>query len=580
MAGKWALLIGIDRYHESLGSLKYAGADCRLLRDTLVNGPLGFPEDQVLLLDDTQDAEHRPTFANIHSVLGSWLAAPGDDVLVLVFFAGHGRLVDGSTYLAPGDATLASIHTLGIPLRYVQDVMERCKARRKLLVVDACHSGAGRDVAVMSTGMQEALAGGSGFYTIASCGPEELSHEWVEKGQGVFTHFLAEALRGGCSPAADGKLTLDRVYEWVHDHVAKWAAQHRCSQTPQRFARGAGDIILAECAPDYEALAEQYRKELDAAKARLAEKELRETRDRLENDRPIKNRKNIEQLAQSFLAENCNLHGAALLVKWKKFVSQNTDRNEIGDMDVNEILLAEKGKLGNTCVVEEGHVSLRLVFVPPNVKASIYVDEEAVTLRGNSLTISRGRHDINVIPVSLEWGSLAFRFDTEALNQNKLVVRFRRTSSWRALLSFLCVIGIGGIIASLGLLLPEKTAFDFDPIVGGGGQPIPISVVYLLVGIFFNALPALIYAWLLIGIIRMSRGIRFLMVTDPAIRLSPPDGLLGLLAIFITYFAWALGFLCPLQYVFMGWALVLALVAGVLFCLVPWHGHYRDRDII
>lgn len=303
MAGKWALLIGTDQYHESLGPLKYAGADCRLLRDTLVNGLLGFPEDQVLLLDDTQDAEHRPTFANIHSVLGSWLAAPGEDDLVLVFFAGHGRLVDGSTYLAPGDATLASIHTLGIPLRHVQDVMERCKARRKLLVVDACHSGAGRDVAVMSACMQEALAGGSGFYTIASCGPEELSHEWVEKGQGVFTHFLAEALWGGCSPAADGKLTLDRVYEWVHDHVAKWAALHRCSQTPQRFARGAGDIILAEGAPDYAALAEQYRKELDAAKARLAEVELHDIHERIAKketeDKKTKKKSKVEDITIS-----------------------------------------------------------------------------------------------------------------------------------------------------------------------------------------------------------------------------------------------------------------------------------------
>ncbi len=287
-SSKWAILIGIDKYHESLGSLKYAGADCRALRDTLVSGPLGFPDDQVLLLDDTADAEHRPTFANIHNTLGSWLAAPKEDDLVCVYFAGHGRLVDGKTYLVPGDATLSSIHTLGIPLRNVQDVLERCKAKRKLLVLDACHSGSGRDVAAMPGDMATALAAGTGFYTISSCGSEERSHEWDEVGHGVFSHFLAEALRGGCSPAADGRLTVDRLYEWVHDRVAKWAAQHRCAQTPQRFAQGAGTLVLAQSAPDYAALAEQYRREAEEAKARLAEAELRECRSRTNQNKSKK----------------------------------------------------------------------------------------------------------------------------------------------------------------------------------------------------------------------------------------------------------------------------------------------------
>lgn len=288
MSTQWAMLIGIDQYHESLGSLKYAGSDCRALRESLVSGPMAFPEDQILLLDDLQEPDHRPTFANIHSFLGSWLAAPKEDDLVLVYFAGHGRLEEGKTYLVPGDATLSSLHTLGIPLRHVHDVLEQCKAKRKLLILDACHSGAGRDVNAMTSAMQEAMAQGIGMYTLSACGPKELSHEWDDKGQGVFSYFLSQALRGECLPAADGRLTVDRLYEWVHDRVAKWAAQHRCSQNPQRFAQGTGSVVLTESTPDHAALTEQYRRELEEAKARLAEIELRETRERLtqENVKP------------------------------------------------------------------------------------------------------------------------------------------------------------------------------------------------------------------------------------------------------------------------------------------------------
>ena len=147
---RWAILIGINGYHNSLGSLKYAVSDCNVLRETLLSGELGFGDDRVLLLDDTQDNEHRPTFANIHAYLGSWLAAPEEDDMLLVYFAGHGRLVDGRTYLVPCDATISSIHTLGIPLQHIQDVIQQCKAKQKMLILDACHSGAGRDVHTLS----------------------------------------------------------------------------------------------------------------------------------------------------------------------------------------------------------------------------------------------------------------------------------------------------------------------------------------------------------------------------------------------------------------------------------------------
>ena len=46
---KYAVLIGVNRYHESLGNLKYAGADCRRLKNVLLSGNLGFDEERMLL---------------------------------------------------------------------------------------------------------------------------------------------------------------------------------------------------------------------------------------------------------------------------------------------------------------------------------------------------------------------------------------------------------------------------------------------------------------------------------------------------------------------------------------------------
>jgi len=249
---KYALLIGINRYHESLGPLKYAVNDCKRLADVLTRGTDGFAPENVLLVTDDQPEDRRPTYANIHSWLASWLSQPKDDDTVLVYFCGHGHDMGGKCYLAPGDATLQTMHVTGIPVAYVQDLLGRCKAQQKLLVLDACHSGAGRDVAAMSGSMLDQIAAGKGIYTITACDADELSHEWDEKKQGVFSYYLAEALSGACPPDAQGRITAESLYEWVYDRVRSWAAKKRCAQTPKRFAEGAGAVVLGRARKDYQ----------------------------------------------------------------------------------------------------------------------------------------------------------------------------------------------------------------------------------------------------------------------------------------------------------------------------------------
>ncbi|MHA1566130.1 MAG: caspase family protein [Alphaproteobacteria bacterium] len=241
---RWAVLIGINGYHESLGRLKYSVNDCRRLAEVLTTGDDAFPADHVLVLTDDEAAERRPTYGNIHSWLASWLSQPDEDDTVLVFFAGHGREMDGKCYLVPADATLQTIHVAGIPVPYVQELLSRCKARQKVLVLDACHSGAGRDVSTMAAPMMETLSAGKGIYTLTSCDVDELSHEWDDKRQGVFSYYLAEALSGSCPPDSTGRTSIEAVYEWVYNQVRRWASGNRCSQTPRRVAATTGSILI------------------------------------------------------------------------------------------------------------------------------------------------------------------------------------------------------------------------------------------------------------------------------------------------------------------------------------------------
>ncbi len=245
IVNKYAVLIGINDYHESLGPLNYCVQDVKLMKQTLVEA-CEFPEENILVLTDDQPEDRKPTYGNIHSWLASWLSHPEKGDLVFVYFAGHGRELEGTAFLAPKDTTLDSLPVAGISVKAVREQMERSAAAQKVLVLDACHSGAGRDVATMSADFKEELAEGEGIYTIASCDKDQISYEWPEQNQGVFSYYLSQALKGETPPDERGVITLDAVYEWTRRKVREWSSSRRITQEPVRICRTRGQIALRQ----------------------------------------------------------------------------------------------------------------------------------------------------------------------------------------------------------------------------------------------------------------------------------------------------------------------------------------------
>ena len=276
MSKRWAVLIGVNGYHESLGALRFSCEDARLMQETLISEICGFAQDDTLLLTDESPRDRQPTYGNIHSWLASWLGHAGKDDMALVYFAGHGREVDGRAVLAPIDATLDSMNMTGIPIAYIRDLLQRSRARQKVLILDACHSGAGRDAAAMTPTFQTELDEGEGIYTIASCGADQVSHEWPEKGHGLFTWYLTRAV-SQVAPKPDGIVSLDDVYRWTRDHVREWSLRKRISQNPIRICHVDGMIAIgryrwkrtADITP--EVLAECRRAEALAAQGKFEE---------------------------------------------------------------------------------------------------------------------------------------------------------------------------------------------------------------------------------------------------------------------------------------------------------------------
>lgn len=245
---KWALVIGIDKYEDSsISQLKFASADAKLIQATLTDPKSGgFPPNSVVLMIDTSPASQKPTRANVMARLRSLTEVPAADDTVVFYFSGHGVEEGGKTFLLPMDARADAASDTGIDAARVRELIQNCKAKKKVLVFDSCHSGSGKGSEQMSAAMAGTLlSAAEGIVTFASCDVNQRSYEWDEKGHGVFTYFFAEGLKGAADRDADGVVTADELKRYVDQTVREWSVQNGKLQVPRVVANVAGDIPLS-----------------------------------------------------------------------------------------------------------------------------------------------------------------------------------------------------------------------------------------------------------------------------------------------------------------------------------------------
>ncbi|MGZ4492974.1 MAG: caspase, EACC1-associated type [Nocardioidaceae bacterium] len=172
------------------------------------------------------------------------------DDLTLLYFSGHGVKDDeGRLYLAMSNTRRDALLFTGLSAAQINDAMDACVSRRKVLVLDCCYSGAfpaghtakgddsvhtlerfqgkGRAVLTASDSTQYSFEG----ETVAGRGTRSL-----------FTRFLVEAIRTGEADLdADGDIALDELYSYVHDRVVATMPQQR----PKKQEDVDGRIVLA-----------------------------------------------------------------------------------------------------------------------------------------------------------------------------------------------------------------------------------------------------------------------------------------------------------------------------------------------
>ena len=244
---RWAVVVGVNNYDdERINDLAFAASDARLMAATLEQS--GLFERVYLFADGQSGAE--PTLKNVLGKIKTVAQGAGADDMILFYFSGHGfpDEKEGLNYLAVKDTDPDLLQKFGIGLNEVYRFFNDSRARSKVVLLDACHSGARKDKGndLYLTGNY--LYNGKGSVTISSSQFEQSSWEWPEKGNGVFTYFLSQGMTGLADAApygnGDGVVVSYELEQYVTDAVQNWGMDHNRSQTPRGKRNMTGDVVL------------------------------------------------------------------------------------------------------------------------------------------------------------------------------------------------------------------------------------------------------------------------------------------------------------------------------------------------
>jgi uncharacterized caspase-like protein len=243
----FALVIGVEKYSNDLPEAKFAERDARAIRTYLL--AMGYPERNIKLLMGS-----RAVRSSLESYVEEWLPRNvKKQGTVFVYFSGHGSPdpESGQAYLLPWDGDPSFLDKTGYPLKRLYSSLNALKAKRIIVALDSCFSGAGgRSVLPSGTrplvnkvDMGSAAAMGKLVVLTASAG-NQISGTLESQGHGLFTYYLLKGLNGS---AADdqGFVNAQALYRYLAPKVEDEANRVNRSQLPQlMMAEGGADFRL------------------------------------------------------------------------------------------------------------------------------------------------------------------------------------------------------------------------------------------------------------------------------------------------------------------------------------------------
>jgi formylglycine-generating enzyme required for sulfatase activity len=257
-AEQYLFLVGVKDYSQNgeLRDLDYPEEDVHKLAKLFANA--GVPSENIVVMTQraaASKARYTPRSDLILKELGLLLEELQPEDSILVGFSGHGVQFKGDSvnYFCPIDAIPDSKHkeTL-VALTQVYQKLDACKARTKLLFVDACRNDpltatprAARRIELepVFSGPPPVFEGGT--VALFSCSETQQAWEHKDIQSGVFFHFIHRAFAGEADTDSDNVIDLLELESYVIKNVQKWSRVNMGkSQIPERTGRTKGVMEL------------------------------------------------------------------------------------------------------------------------------------------------------------------------------------------------------------------------------------------------------------------------------------------------------------------------------------------------
>ena len=169
---------------------------------------------------------------------------------VFVYYSGHGAPDHGSkqAYLVPWDGEPGDLTDTAYPLSQFYADLNKLPAKRVLVALDSCFSGAGGR-SVLAKGARPLMVRVSndvptnGKLVVFSASKGDQISGTVEKeGHGAFTYYFLKGLNGrGMSKNRAGHVTVGSLYGYLAPMVDAAAHRQERDQNPQLLPRADRD---------------------------------------------------------------------------------------------------------------------------------------------------------------------------------------------------------------------------------------------------------------------------------------------------------------------------------------------------
>ena len=233
---RFAVVAGNDLGQPPDAPLRWAEADATRVASVLLEVG-GVRAENLVLLRGLDAGSLRGALI----ALNERIRTAGQKAVLFVYYSGH------------ADAESLHLGETSLAVRELEQLVRGSAASFRLLVLDACRSGAltrvkgGTPIPPFDIRAGERVPGEGAVFLTSSSASED-SQESDELRGSFFTHALVSGLLGAADADGDGQVTLDEAYRHAYEMTVRGSSRTLAGLQHPTFeydVRGYGDVVLA-----------------------------------------------------------------------------------------------------------------------------------------------------------------------------------------------------------------------------------------------------------------------------------------------------------------------------------------------